>query len=155
MSENKSSNFGLGLMLGAIGGALAALFLTPTTGVENRKKAKELYEELKKQIEEGQWEEKAKELYGDVSEEGKRLYAEVSVEVSKKLEELKDQVEEFDKEKFRVFVQDTVNEVGTRVKASVPQMEKLVASIMSRFETETKKTEKAKRVLKPKIKVEG
>ena len=143
MAEQKSSNFGLGLMLGALGGALAALFLTPTTGEENRKKAKALYEELKNQIEEGKWDEKAKELYGDVSEEGKRLYAEVSVEVSKKLEELKDQVEDFDKVKFQKYVEETVQTVGARVKASVPQMEKLVASLMTRFETEAKKTEKA------------
>lgn len=155
MAENKSSNFGFGLILGMIGGALAALFLTPTTGEENRKKAKELYEDLKKQIEEGKWEEKARELFGDVTEEGKRLYEEVSVEVSKQLEVLKDQVEEFDKEKFQKYVQDTVKTVGERVQASVPQMEKLVAQIMAKFETETKKTEKAKKVLKPKIKVEG
>lgn len=155
MAENKSSNFGFGLILGMIGGALAALFLTPTTGEENRKKAKELYEDLKKQIEEGKWEEKARELFGDVTEEGKRLYEEVSVEVSKQLEVLKDQVEEFDKEKFQKYVQDTVKTVGERVQASVPQMEKLVAQIMAKFETETKKTEKAKKVLKPKIKVEA
>ena len=155
MAEQKSSNFGFGLILGALGGALAALFLTPTTGEENRKKAKALYEDLKKQIEEGKWDEKAKELYGDVSEEGKRLYAEVSVEVSKKLGELKDQVEDFDKEKFQKYVEETVKNVGTRVKATIPQMEKLISSIMMRFETEAKKTEKAKKVLKPKIKVEG
>ncbi len=155
MAENKSSNFGFGLILGMIGGALAALFLTPTTGEENRKKAKELYEDLKKQIEEGKWDEKAQELFGDVSEEGKRLYAEVSVEVSKHLEVLKDQVEDFDKEKFQKYVQDTVALVGARVQATVPQMEKLIAQIMAKFETENKKTEKAKKVLKPKIKVEA
>ncbi len=155
MSEQKSSNFGFGLLLGMVGGALAALFLSPTTGEENRKKATQLYEDLKKKIEEGQWDEKAQELFGDVTEEGKRLYAEVAVEVTGKLEQLKDQVEDFDKAKFEVFVKDTVAQVGDRVRATVPQMEKLVASVMSSFESDSKKTEKAKKVLKPKIKVEA
>lgn len=153
MTEQKSSNFGFGLILGMLGGALAALFLSPTSGEENRKKAIELYEDLKKKIEEGQWDEKAKELFGDVTEEGKRLYAEVAVEVTARLEQLKDQVGDFDKAKFEVFVKDTVSKVGEKVRATVPQMEKLASSVMASFESDSQKTEKAKKVLKPKIKV--
>lgn len=155
MTEQKSSNFGLGLVFGAVAGVLAALFLTPTSGEENRKKAKELYEELKKIIAEGKVEEAVKDLFGDVTEEGKRLYSETSVIIAKRYEELKDEYDSFDKVKFQKFVSDTVSEVGAQVKATVPQIEKLKATLIAKLEPEEKKTEKAKKVLKPKIKVEA
>jgi gas vesicle protein len=155
MSAQKSSNFGVGLLLGAIGGALATLFLTPSTGEESRTQARKLYNTLKKHIEDGKLDEKAQELFGDITEEGKRLYTEVSIQVSKKLETLKDEAGEFDAERFQKFVQDTVKQVGEKVRATIPQMEKLTSSIVAHFDTVEKKTAKAKKTLKPKIKVEG
>lgn len=149
--QKKSDGFGIGLLFGAIAGAVAALFLTPTTGEENRKKAMELYEKVKKSIQEGEVEEKAKELFGDVTEEGMRLIAEVRTEVLAKLDEVKSEVESLDKEKFTKYVDETVATVGARVKASAKQMEKLKENMLSKFEGEVKKTEKAKKVLKPKI----
>lgn len=154
MNNNKSSDkFGLGLILGAVTGAIATFFLTPTTGEENRKKAVELYEKVKDMVEEGKLDEKAKELFGDVSEEGKRLIAEVRSELLTKLDELKSEMGTFDKVKFTKFVDDTIAQVGDRVKASAVQMEKLREQLMARIEGEQKKTEKAKKVLKPKMSV--
>lgn len=152
MSDNKSSGkFGLGLLFGALAGAVATFFLTPSTGEENRKKAMEIYDEIKNLAEEGKLDDKAKELFGDVTEEGKRLIAEARLEMLAKLEELKSEMETFDKTKFVKFVDETIASVGARVKASASEMEKLKESVMAKVEGEQKKTEKAKRALKPKI----
>ena len=153
MYSNKSSKFGLGLILGAVTGAIATFFLTPTTGEENRKKAVELYEKVKEMAEDGKLDEKAQELFGEVTEEGKRLIAEVRSEVLTKLDELKSEMGTFDKVKFTKFVDSTIAQVGDRVKASSEQMEKLRDQLMAKLEGEQKKTEKAKKVLKPKVSV--
>jgi len=149
--QNSSEKFGLGLIFGAIAGAVATFFLTPTTGEENRKKAKEIFEKVKIMVEEGEVEQKAKELFGDVSEEGKRLIAEARTEILEKMDEVKSDIDNFDKAKFMKFVNETVTSVGARVKASSTQMEKLKASFLAKFEGEEKKVEKARKVLKPKI----
>ena len=153
-SDDRSSKFSLGLVLGVIGGALAAFFLTPTTGEENRKKAVETFNKIKKLAQEGELDEKVHEIFGDVTEEGKRLLAESKKELLVRVEELKGQVESFDQAKFTKFVDETVNAVNEKVKAGTVYAEKLKKSLVAKWETEEKKTEKAKKVLKPKIKVE-
>ena len=89
-----------------------------------------------------------------MTEEGKRLLAESKKELLVRVEELKGQVESFDQAKFTKFVDETVNAVNEKVKAGTVYAEKLKKSLVAKWETEEKKTEKAKKVLKPKIKVE-
>jgi gas vesicle protein len=151
--QKQSNNFGIGVMFGALVGAVTALFLSPNTGEENRKKALEMYEKVKQMVQEGEIEEKAKELFGEVTEEGTRLIAEVRSEILTRLDEVKSDVSTFDKDKFTKYVEETVTTVGDRVKASTKQMDQLKDNIVSKFEGEVKKTEKAKKVLKPKITV--
>jgi gas vesicle protein len=154
MADQKSSDkFGLGLVFGAIAGAVAAFFLTPTTGEENRKKAMEVYEKVKVMVEEGELDEKAKELFGEAAEEGKRLMAEVRSEMMTRLDMAKHEMDTFDKTKFTKFVDETIAMVGERLKASSTQMEKLRGVFLAKFEGEEKKTQKAKKILKPKISV--
>ncbi len=51
MTKNKKgSGFGLGMLMGALGGAVAALFFTPATGKENRKMAAREVAKVKKAI---------------------------------------------------------------------------------------------------------
>jgi membrane-associated HD superfamily phosphohydrolase len=110
-----------------------------------------MYEKVKHMVQEGEIEEKAKELFGEVTEEGTRLIAEVRSEILTRLDEVKSDVSTFDKDKFTKYVEETVTTVGDRVKASTKQMDQLKDNIVSKFEGEVKKTEKAKKVLKPKI----
>lgn len=153
MTDQKGSGkFGLGLMFGALVGAVTALFLTPTTGEQNRKRALEMYESMKKMVQDGEIEDKARELFGDVTEEGMRLIAEVRSEILTRLDEIKTDVEAFDEQKFTKYVEDTVATVGERVKASAKDVEKLKNNIVAKLETEVSKTEKARKTLKPKIK---
>lgn len=154
MAEQSSSKFSLGLVLGVLGGALAAFFLTPTTGEENRKKAQDAFQKVKKMIDEGEVEDKARELFGDVTDEGKRLLAESTKELNVKIAELKDQVNDFDQERFTKFIDQTLAGVNAKVKASSSYVEKLKSSLLAKWDTEEKKVEKAKKVLKPRIKAE-
>ncbi len=153
MTDQKGSGkFGLGLIFGAVVGAVTALFLTPTTGEENRKHALEMYEKVKQMVQEGEIEEKARELFGDVTEEGMRLIAEVRSEMLTRLDEIKTDLDALDTQKLTKYVEDTVATVGARVKASAKDIEKLTATMVSKLETDVVKTEKAKKTLKPKIK---
>lgn len=154
MADQKSDNkFGLGILFGAIAGAIATFFLSPTTGEENRKKAVEVYDKIKAMVEEGEIDDKAKELFGEATEEGKRLLSEVRGEIMTRLDAAKHEMDTFDKAKFTKFVDETISMVGQRLKASSVQMEKLRETFIAKFEGEERKTEKAKKVLKPKITV--
>lgn len=154
MSDKSGSKFSLGLVLGVVGGALAAFFLTPTTGEENRKKAMEAFHKIKKMAEEGELEDKVYEVFGEVTDEGTRLYEESRKELISRLGSLKGQVDSLDKEKFTQFVDEVVSKVSANVTYGAHYLEKLKASMLAKWETEDKKTEKAKKVLKPRIRAE-
>lgn len=153
-NQDSSSKFSIGLALGIIGGALAAFFLTPTTGEENRKKAEEALQKIKKMTEEGTLDDKAREIFGEATVEGSRLIAESKKELVARIDALKGKLETFDKEKFTKLVNQTVAEVNSKVQAGTHHVEKLTSSLLAKWETEEKKTDKAKKVLKPKIKAE-
>jgi gas vesicle protein len=148
-----SKGFSLGLAVGAIVGAVAAFFLTPTSGEENRRKARNAFQKLKKLYEEGELEVKAREVFGEVTEEGKRLLAEVRGEFETRIAGLKDQLDDFDREKFNAFVDETVSAVSAKVKVGAGYVEKLKNTLASQWECEEKKVEKAKKVLKPRVKI--
>ncbi len=48
---SKKSKFGIGLVLGALGGALAGLFLAPKSGKQTQNEAKKAFKGLKKDFE--------------------------------------------------------------------------------------------------------
>lgn len=48
---SKKSKFGIGLVLGALGGALAGLFLAPKSGKQTQNEAKKAIKGLKKDFE--------------------------------------------------------------------------------------------------------
>jgi gas vesicle protein len=149
-----SSKFSLGLILGALSGALAAFLLAPASGEENRKKAKIALQKAKNMLDEGTADDAVKAMFGEVSAEGARLLSETKIALTTKVDELKDQLEDFDKVKFTKFVTETVQSVNEQVKAGSGYVEKLTAALLEKWEPEERKSAKAKKVLKPKIKVE-
>ena len=54
--DQKSSKFGIGVLIGTLLGGLAALFLSPTTGEENREIVAKKVKQLEKLLEDAELE---------------------------------------------------------------------------------------------------
>ena len=84
-TDQKSSKFGIGLFIGTLLGGLTALFLSPTSGEENRKLLAKKIKELEKMLEEEHIDKKVKEIFGEVTEEARDLYLKTKKELIKRV----------------------------------------------------------------------
>ncbi len=130
---NKSSKFGIGLLLGTVVGGLAALFLSPNSGEENRKLIAKKVKELEKLLEDAELDKKVKEIFGEVSEEAKDIYKKTKKELIKRLSELKETVENIDREKYEKVVNETVEIIKKEVKKEGKEMEKLKDELLKEW----------------------
>ena len=130
---NKSS-FKSGLVFGAILGGLAAYFLSPRSGKENREMAKKKYEELRKMMKDKKVDEIVAEIYGKASAEGKKLYLTARKEVDAKLAELNDALSEVDKEKYKALVDDVITHLKDEKDATKDRLTKLQAYLVNRWD---------------------
>lgn len=131
--EEKKSKFGLGVIIGAIGGVLAGAFLAPKSGKQMRKAAVRRARQLYRLIEEGKVEDKVREIYGEITAELKDLYQKVRNEVLKNLEEIKDTVEDIDREKYVKIVEDAALKVGQEAKKDMKNVDKLKKHLISEW----------------------
>ncbi|PIS15683.1 hypothetical protein COT62_02385 [Candidatus Roizmanbacteria bacterium CG09_land_8_20_14_0_10_41_9] len=125
MNTKKSSKFGLGLLLGTVIGGITALFLSPNTGEENREIVAKKIQDLKKLMEEKEVDKKVKEIFGEVTEEAKNLYLRAKEELIEALAHLKESIENIDREKYMMVVEDVMKKVQKETKKEVKQLEKL------------------------------
>lgn len=130
MDDRRSSNFGIGLIIGAIGGALAGMFLSPKSGKAMRKDAKKKYDELMKLMKEKEVDKKVKSIFGKVTAETKKLYEEVKEELATGLTDLVEKVQEVDKSAYLKKVEETVGKLKSPIsKQSVGAAKKLKDSL--------------------------
>ena len=83
--SDKKSKFGIGVAIGALLGGVAAFFLSPRSGPENRKMAMQKIDELIKLLKEKKLQDIAVEIYGKATEEGTKLYEKASAEMGARL----------------------------------------------------------------------
>ncbi len=130
MSGNKKSSwFGFGLTIGTVLGGLAAFFLSPTSGKQNREEAAKKFAELKKLLEEKELEAKIKEIFGEWSDEAKQKYLEVKDQLAKRLAQLKEKINEIDKEKYV----KVVNEITVELKKEFEKEAKFTGKIADKL----------------------
>ncbi len=147
MSDTKKSKFGIGLAVGALLGGVAAFFLSPRSGPENRAMAKKKIDELIKLLKEKKLHEIAIEIYGKATEEGTRLYEKASTEMGSRLHEVKKTMEEIDQEKYKDLVMDVMERVRQEKEATQERLGKLQAYFMKRWDEGAKMAkEDAKKV---------
>jgi len=147
MSDNKKSKFGLGVAIGALLGGVAAFFLSPRSGAENRKMAMKKIDELIKLLKEKKLHEIAIEIYGKATEEGTKLYEKASAEMGIRLNEVKKSVDEIDQAKYKDLVMDVMDRVREEKEATQERLSKLQAYFMKRWDEGTKMaTEDVKKV---------
>ncbi len=126
MSDSKTSNkFGLGLLFGTLVGGLAAFFLSPTSGRENREMVAKKIKELEKLLADSDIEEKVKEIFGEVTEEATSTYKKAKKEFIKELADVKETVAGLDKEKVEKVAKNTVEIIKKEAKHEGQEMEKL------------------------------
>lgn len=142
MAENKPSGFGLGLVIGAVGGALAGLFLAPKSGKALRKDAKKKYNELVKLLKDKEVDKKVKQIYGKVTVEGKKLYLEVKEELAVALANLKESIEDIDRDTYVEKVDEVVKNLQKTSKGSVDTAKKLKDELVKDWEKLEKKAKK-------------
>jgi len=127
MSNDKKGKFGIGLLIGTIIGGITALFLTPTTGKENREAVAKKIDELKKLLEEEKVDEKIKDAYLKAKDW-----------LIEELEQLKNTVEHIDYEKYRKAVEKTIVRVKKESKKGVKEIEKIKKQLLDQWEKSKK-----------------
>jgi len=145
MADSKAQKFGLGILIGSVLGGIAATFLSPKSGKENRELIAQKIQELKKSLEEQHIDDKVKEIYGEVTDEGKKLYVTAREEVQKKLDELKKTVDSIDKEKYTAIVEDVMKKLKTEYKTSTAKLGDLQDYFEAQWNKLTAKTEEKKK----------
>lgn len=131
----QKSNFGVGIAIGAILGGVAAFFMSPRSGKENRDMAKKKIGEFKKMINDKKIDEAVKEIYGSVTEEGKKFYAMARKEIDIKLSDLQKNLKDIDQSKYKQIVMDTVDYVVKEGKTTVERVDKLKKYLLNRWNT--------------------
>ena len=127
MDEKRSSKFGLGLLLGAVGGALAGIFLSPKSGKAMRKDAKKKYDELMKLMKDKEMDKKVQDIFGKVTAETKKLYEQVKEELVSQLAQMK---KDIDKNTYVKQVENAVDSLKSPLsKQSVSAAKKLKDSL--------------------------
>lgn len=149
MSDKKTSKFGLGLLFGSILGGLAAFFLSPNSGKENREVVLKKMRELMKDLEDLELDKKVKEIWGEASVEGKKIYKAARKELVVKLESVKDAWDELDKEKYVEMVEDVVQELKKETPKAADKLMRLKDSFVRDWndvmsEKKSSKSKKAK-----------
>ncbi len=131
--DNRSSKFGLGLLFGTVLGGLAALFLTPTTGKQNRELVAKKIRELEELLKDSHIDEKVKEIFGEVTEEAKAMYLKAKKDTVKRLAELKETVENIDRKKYEEVVRETVEILKKEAKREGKEMDRLKESLLKEW----------------------
>lgn len=150
MAEKKS-NLGIGIVIGAALGAIAATFITPKTGKEMRKVAGKKINKLKKMLDEGELQERITYMYGEVTDESMRIYREARTELIKKIDAVK---EEIDDNKYAELVNDVIEQLKTRATVAKDKLVTLKGQLMDEWNEDAEDIEDMPKVKKaPKSKV--
>jgi len=114
MSNNSAESFFKGLIIGALGGAIAGILLAPKSGEETR-------EDIKK-------------LGLDLKEKAVDTYEKARAEVERKIEQVKKAGEKIDENKYRRIVAEVVEEFRSDAKVSSSAAKKLGEQLSSDWE---------------------
>lgn len=133
MAEQKKSGLGLGILIGTVVGGLAAIFLSPKSGKQNRKEVAKKLNQLKKLFHDKDFEKKVKEIFGEVSEETKNIYIQAKEWLVEELSQMKETIENIDQEKYKKAVNDVMKKVQKVAKKESKELEKLKTQLMKEW----------------------
>lgn len=125
MGDKHNSKFSAGLVIGAVVGGLSAFLLSPKTGKENRKLLAKKFKDLQDSLGDINIKEKVQEIFGDATEESMKMYKSAKKDLAKRLDAVKDKIEDFDQEKYVSMVEEVMKDAQTQIKGSSKHVEKL------------------------------
>ena len=130
MADNKSSKFGLGVILGTVVGAVAGILFAPQKGEKTRELLKKEKERLEILIKEKNVDKKVKEIFDTVNSETRKLYREAEIKLIEKLSKAKEGWENLDKEKYKKLVGEVVDGFKKEPKVGIKRAEKLKKQLL-------------------------
>jgi gas vesicle protein len=142
------SKFGLGVIVGTIIGAAAGIFLAPKSGRENREIVMGKVTDLKQAFEEGNFDAKVQEIFGQVTDQTRLWYQKSTEGLVKRLEHMKEAVMTLDKGKYVEMVGQVVEGLVEEKQEPKEEMEKLKKYIESDYRKIVEYQEEKKRTVK-------
>lgn len=124
-NQEKSSKFGLGMIVGLISGALAGLFLAPKSGRRLRANVLKKARQIRKQLEDTNVDEVINEIFENVSEQSRTLFFQIKDTISVQLAELQESVENIDKEKYLRVVRSVLDQFREKKELTEDQIERV------------------------------
>lgn len=132
--SSTAKKIGFGVVLGTLLGGIAAFFLSPKSGKENREMVVKKYGEVRQWLEDQNIDARVQEIFGEVSAEGRILYTEVRVELLKLMNQVKDTLDTFDTEKYVALVDEAIGHLKKEVKSDTKKVEQLKKQLISEWE---------------------
>ena len=132
--NNKKSPFGVGIIIGAVLGGVAAYFLSPKSGKENREMAKQKLDEMKKRVEGKSIDEIVKEIFGMASEEGEKLYTRARNDLNARLDILQESIDEIDRGKYKNIVDEVLENLKNETEITKDRLSRLQEYLMDRWD---------------------
>jgi gas vesicle protein len=142
------SKFGLGVIVGTIIGAAAGIFLAPKSGRENREIVMGKVTDLKQAFEEGNFDAKVQEIFGQVTDQTRLWYQKSTEGLVKRLEHMKEAVMTLDKGKYVEMVGQVVEGLVEEKQVPKEEMEKLKKYLESDYRKIVEYQEEKKRTVK-------
>lgn len=125
--QQKKNPFGIGLILGAIAGGLAAFFLSPKSGKENREMVSKKVKEIEKMLKEAETDirAKVKKIYGETSEELVGFHKETMDKISAAVDDLKGKLEQIDFKRYQDIAEGAIEEAKKNTGITAKQIDQL------------------------------
>lgn len=140
--NNKKSPFGAGIIIGAVLGGVAAYFLSPKSGKENREMAKQKLDEMKKRVEGKSIDEIVKEIFGMASEEGEKLYTRARNDLNARLDVLQESIDAIDRGKYKNIVDEVLENLKNETEITKDRLSRLQEYLMDRWDIAQEEGEK-------------
>lgn len=131
--KNSSTKFGLGVLLGTVIGGLTAFFLSPSAGPENREMVTKKFKKVMKWLEEADIPSHIIEIYGEVNDEGMKLYKATRKDLAKRMKKVEKLLNEFDAEKYKAMVEESVDAVKTEADETAKRADKLKKYLLKKW----------------------
>ena len=123
--KDKKSKSGILLILGAIIGAITALFLSTDEKGETKETVKKKVSLLKNRLKDAKEEEVIKKIFGSKSKQVTKTYQKAKKQLATKLAKIKGSIAKIDKQKYTNVVNEIVAELKKNKEATSPQLKKL------------------------------
>ncbi|NTU72754.1 YtxH domain-containing protein [Candidatus Roizmanbacteria bacterium] len=133
--RGKAGSFGVGLLIGAVAGAVAGILFAPKSGKENREmmaqKAREMKDKFQEKWESGEIQEKARKVFGEVSDRSIQMYREANREMHARVNQMRN----MSYDEYKDIVTDVVENVRKGANGTTEQMKKLYEGLIAEWGT--------------------